>query len=510
MAVCGTWAALCLVLCSVVRAQDPPTGLLDARHDLHYAKGVLAYNQKRYAEAEDLLRQALQARPDDAAAALWLGATLNRLGRHAEALEQLTQARTLDPEQVGVDYEVGVAHFGLKQYGRAVKALERAVEQEPERAMAHYYLGLAQHRRGAYRSAVPQLQRAAELAPQLAPVARFYTGVGYYRQGYLVQARDAFTQVLDAEPDPALAESARRFLDQIAAVLGGQKPYFAQVGGMFQHDSNVVLATGNSVLPSGISHKGDDRWVLFASAGRNARPSGWGMDGVYRLYQSFHQELSAFDVQNHDVDLGVDYGWPRARARLGYGFGLTRVESDTYLRQHRLTPSLSLQRGEQTWAFRYEVAFLDFDNVTSAPGNDARDGINHLLGVDWARPVAGSGQLRLGYAFNNRLSGSNASEDDWAYQGHALSAAVGLAWRLHWRAGLVTSYELQRYGHPNQFSPTGKKRDDEVAQVQVSASRDIGRHAALAAQYLYVRDASNVSSFDYTRNIFSVVASGAF
>ena len=89
---------------------------------------------ERDAQAETLLREAVERLPDDPAARHSLGLTLVRQGRHEEALDELKRALELAPEQTRYAYVYGVALHSRGETGRGLEVLAAAHRRSPEDA----------------------------------------------------------------------------------------------------------------------------------------------------------------------------------------------------------------------------------------------------------------------------------------------------------------------------------------------------------------------------------------
>ena len=173
--------------------------------------------------------------------------------------------------------------------------------------------------------------------------------------------------------------------------------------------------------------------------------------------------------------------------------------------------------------FRYQNK--DFRDGRFA-GNSFRDGKNWLAGVtQYVLFADNTGNFRLGYAFDaDRTGGGSPSiavigdqtNADWAYSGHRFSAGVGLPAVLTYKVDLDFNYYRQQYLNPNSFAEgfvgdvTTFKRKDHIYTFSATLGRDFTEWLSASLQYAYTRDQSNVSSFDYNRNVYSLMITGRF
>ncbi len=140
-------------------AADP--GHVDALHLL----GVLRHQQGQHAEAADLVRRAVDLRPDDAALQLNLGNALKALGQFEAAIERFRNALSLSPAFALAHYNLGNAYAALGRHEDAMFAFGHAVRLQPGDASSHNNLGNAYHALGRYRDAVDSFRRALKIRP---------------------------------------------------------------------------------------------------------------------------------------------------------------------------------------------------------------------------------------------------------------------------------------------------------------------------------------------------------
>jgi tetratricopeptide (TPR) repeat protein len=134
---------------------------VDALHLL----GVLRHQQGEHAEAADLVRRAVDLRPDDAALQLNLGNALKALGQLEAAIERFRNALTLSPAFALAHYNLGNAYAALGRHEDAMFSFGHAVRLQPGDASSHNNLGNAYHALGRYSEAVDSFRRALKIRP---------------------------------------------------------------------------------------------------------------------------------------------------------------------------------------------------------------------------------------------------------------------------------------------------------------------------------------------------------
>jgi tetratricopeptide (TPR) repeat protein len=124
---------------------------------LLYLRGELAERQKRYEQAEQLFRQALDLDPASAMTLNYLGYMLADKGtRLPEALKLIKKAVDLEPMSGAYLDSLGWVYFKLGQYEPAEENLRQAVERDRTDPTVHDHLGELYEKTGRIRLAVAQ------------------------------------------------------------------------------------------------------------------------------------------------------------------------------------------------------------------------------------------------------------------------------------------------------------------------------------------------------------------
>jgi tetratricopeptide (TPR) repeat protein len=497
-----------------VRAEEDQPSPPSSVYDLFFTKALLHINQKKYPEAIEELNKALAVRPNDRDASYYLGVALIKVGRDKEAEEILKKVAALDPNFEKVHFDLGVAEYELGKYPEALRELGLAEKADPNNALVYYYQGLTYHHMGDYERSSPRFLRAVALAPELGLTAHYYAGIGFYHRGIFLEAKDEFEEAVKIDPSSSVARSAQEFLAQLETPRKTAKRWDLTLSTAYQYDSNVILLAGGSALPAGISRKGDNRILFYAKGGyRFLETQSWSLGAAYSLYQSLHDKLRTFDVQNHQGSAFLLYRQPWGQLRIPYEFNFALVDGDTFLRSHAVTPTLKIPESAMTFTeLQYGFTSKDFVNTAQFSNNSDRDAVNHMAGIAQTLVLNKTGRFQIRYNYDRELTGSSPTEDDWAYQGHKLSGE--LAWSLPkgLRFDLEADYYLQYYTNPNSFSSPSntEKRTDRIQTYTVTLSKTLGNWATLTLQYLYNRNASIIPVFDYDRSIVSVILAGNF
>lgn len=173
--------------------------------EAHFQLGNLCIRQNRLAEAEDAYRHAAE----DArfyAASFNLGNLLMGRGEWEDAAARFRTVLERKPRFVPALNNLGQACMNLKEHGEAIRAFETALALEPDQAQAHDNLAVALFGAGRLEEAEAAFRKAADLDPACAETLNNLACVQLER-GDLVPAREAVERALRLDPGLARAHN---------------------------------------------------------------------------------------------------------------------------------------------------------------------------------------------------------------------------------------------------------------------------------------------------------------
>ncbi len=143
-------------------------------------EGIQLYKEKKFEEAEKILRQVSQKEPENPGAHYHLGLTLLELERLEEAESEMDQAA-----QLGLptdEAKVGLARVVMKKgnRARALTLLNEAAEEKADNPDVYHYRGIVQASRQDFVSSAADLEKAIQLDPSNA-YNYYYAGMAYSR-----------------------------------------------------------------------------------------------------------------------------------------------------------------------------------------------------------------------------------------------------------------------------------------------------------------------------------------
>jgi serine/threonine-protein kinase len=181
-------------------------------------RGVAAYYQKKYREAESFFGKAIDLSPDYAKAYINLGGALNAQQRYGEAETACRKAIELEPNYAEAYCTFGAALNAQQRYGKAEAACRKAIALKPEFAEAYTNLGNALSGQRKHSEAEAALRQAVNLKPDLAE-AHTDLGILLSAQGKHREAGAAHRRAIALRPDFAWTYS------NFGAAMNAQQKY---------------------------------------------------------------------------------------------------------------------------------------------------------------------------------------------------------------------------------------------------------------------------------------------
>ena len=169
--------------------------------------------------------QAIRLNPQYAVVYYNRGNAKVALGRHEEAIADYDQAIRLNPQFAETYYNRGAAKSALRRYEEAIADYDEAIRITPQYATAYYSKGIANGMLGRHEEAIADFNEAIRINPQDA-AAYYNRGITQREIGECEKARTDFQRALELateqEGNQALAQDARRSLDQLPPTGGGE------------------------------------------------------------------------------------------------------------------------------------------------------------------------------------------------------------------------------------------------------------------------------------------------
>lgn len=403
-----------------------------------------------------------------------------------------------------------------KRMARGVVALESgdaataqdefrtALKEHPADPEATLYLAIALNRAND-----PDAESALKQALRLDPSNQrinLELGTFYYNRKMFEEAGDYFENLLAQQPEADMKTAADGYLAAIRTQSSGKRWGITAAGGM-QYDSNVPLAADSGPLPVGVSRKGDLRGLFnIGLNGVALRDSQQELTGSYSFYQTAHLRLSDFNLTQNLFDVTYKRRIsPLLSAKVSGNFESILLGGKLYDNDFSVAPGLfaTFREGMTSGAeYRARVSF--YNNSGTYPTNSDRNGVTHSLILTHRQELSDILNARVGYTFERDL----ARVDAWSSSAHLGNAGVAVTLPN----SLLLDVTLDAAARKYDEALTGESaaRSDTTMTGGASLTWQQSERLGVSLGYSYTSNSSNISGYDYSRSITSIMVQGRY
>ena len=396
-------------------------------------------------------------------------------------------------------FDRGLAAARSGQWAVARDQFITAQRAGMDRAALHYNLGVAYYRLGNYPQAAQAFRRAAT-APSMASLARYNLGLVALREGDFSVAGREFSLAARTSDDTRRRKlaadqlallSTRRADEQLRLTIAANAGY----------DDSIV----DPLSQTGIA-EGSAFTELLAGADSpisGNRQNGWLVDG--RAFTVRYPDQDTYDSNLLRLGLSRVVRRDQWQTRLAAQWEHSTLGDEDYLQSMHV-----IARGDtDDLSLFYRLSLISALNSIYDP----LAGVRHQARAEkqW---FSGDYVLRLGYGFeyNDREDLRDAATfASYSPVRNELTAGLTLAAGQRTDIYIDLRYRDSRYLDPNRLSDGSRvTRDDRRAEAGITLSHGISSRLSLDAAYLHTENDSNLSSYDYTQNIYTVGVSAFF
>ena len=515
------------------------------------AQAAIAYDDKRYDAALDLLDSVLTLDPKHERGLFYKGLVYLAQEQPQEAIAPLETAHQLKPTDLDVQHHLGVAYFSVGAYDKAKKFLVPVFEQNPNAENLGYYIGFLKYREKQYGKAVEAFEQNQTLDPDIQQLNRFYRGLALGVLGLPTEALSELEEVQRTQAISPLTQASVRIREALSAgqIFGSQKRFRFQISAGGFYDDNVRV-NPDPFKPIPNVNPPNDPNILLNNLRRRDTPAGgfltsaradysfyregpFEATATYSFFQTIHGDgLDEFNIQNHLVGIsafhrGVVWDLP-FQVGAQYTYDYLFLDSDGFLSRHTPTlsatvvgptttlPGLGVVGNLTTLLYRYQVQtfFRELGARDARFRGDLRDGFNNMVGFVHAFRVLNDRLiLRLGYQYDNQSTDGAA----FSYRGNRLltGAQLQLPWGkmtlrydydVHWRNyknNQTTVVFTDRNGNLS-------KRDDRQQTHLVQLTKPLPYNFSITAQYQGIRSRSDIPLYDYSKNSWTMIVTWTY
>lgn len=485
-------------------------------------RGIIEYDDKKYAEALKNFLEALQIDPEHAEVRYFVGIAYLALDQADQAITHLEKARQLDPADLDIAFNLGVAYFTKEEYDRAHAHFLFAHGKEPTRDNLGYYLGFIHFQRKEYDKALAYFQENVSSDVRFQQQNRFYAGLTKHHLGRDEEAARDLEEAVKLRPDAPLGRTAKLFAEAVAPKAAPRR-YRIELRGGVSYDDNASLAPTGLVLGLRTPRRRSAAEIAMLRLEYDLIKTKDDVDTLtasYQIFSNYYNSLQNLDVINHTW--GANYVH---RGKLGglpawygaqYSYDYLLLDQVRFLSRHTGTASLTLFENDSNFTlFQYRYQDKDFRSANTLDlRQESRDGQNHMLGATHIVIFAGGRHfVRLGY----QADFDDTDGGDYRYVGHKASFGFQITVPLNIRFQAGYDFQFRDYPNKNWLASTLNQLAEGGSSVQgarfnvmrrdsdhtftASLSRDFAYGFNASLEFFKERNSSTFSLFDFDRNV---------
>ena len=469
-------------------------------------KGIIQYQRENYDEALGFLKAAREEEPQSTRVAYYLGLTYKKMQDYLQAKFFLTQAVEGTPKIQEALLELIEVCYQLDDIESAKRWIAVAEDQGLRPGQTSFIKGLVLMKNGETEEAVRSFRDAKDLEPSLKQNADFQIGLAHLKDKSFDDAEKSFQEVIQLDPNTDIARYADEYKKALDRRREGGKPFNLSVGLFEEYDDNVILKPGDESSIGAVGNQEDWREVVTFGAELSRKFNGvFGASVRYDFYGAKQNDLHAFDVNSHTVGVAPSVYFGEHAFSVPVQYNRTWVDDDDFLSTVTVNPLVNLKLAENQLG-QLGVKFQD-KNYLQTPVFDAenRDAFRWAPGAGWFYFF---NENKSFVNFRYEFDAENTKGTNWDYEGHRLSAALQIPFCEKWKATAAGDAYWQDFDHVNTFFNV--KRSDDNTTGSVMLSYAIAPWVEWQLRYTYVDHRSDISIYQYTRNIVSTGLSAKF
>lgn len=491
-------------------------------------KGLRYLKERNYEEALKEFKEARKLDPSSSSAAYLLGITYKAIKDLREAIPNLRDAVTLTPLIKEALPELIDALYVTDNLKEAKKWIKVGEKDKVFPGKIQFFKGLVLLKENKANDAIAAFENAKQLDASMGQAADFQIALVHAKLGNLKESRQRFKDLISLDPTSNLATYAKDYERTITDRLDAERPFRFSIGLAYKYDSNVnaqpISGTifDNQNLSYAVSGKEDTAMNMTLNAMYIAPFSfrtPYSLSLQYGMYADRYFRRDDYNIaqQSFSVTPGYSAGrfsftlpligrYVNLQREVGTDFLNTcNWWSDTrYLLSGGASPTLRYMVNDRNiiefaYGFMQNKYYSTTENDQPQDPDEDRDGYSNSGSIGWTFFFKGGAALvALRYTY------TDMNTDGWNWPYYENKFGLSLVYPLLEKLKLQYSSEASFVNYKHENTVFNMKRRDEVYTNAVTFIYQVTKNFDVNAQYSYIRDHCNISTYDYDRHVASV------
>lgn len=461
-------------------------------------KGIAEYKAENYEEAFALLRKAREEHPESSGAAFYLGLVYKKNGNFADAAKNFEDAIRLVPSVHDAYIELIEVLYNQDRLKEAKDWIEKAEKKEIKPAHVSFLKGLVLSKEGRNQEALEAFQKAQDIDKSLTQAATLQMAMINAKERRFDKAKENLRTVLGVNPSSEIASFAKEYENALTKNLAQYKKWKFTAGLAYQYDDNAVLNPIDNTIVNVSKEKDSSLLTTLRVDYAPLLPAPWFFNGQINFYANTYANLKAYDIIAPSVSLIPGYNFQSGALSLPVSYSYVWLDQKGYMTLASVKPTLS-KIVTSDLIGQLSLGYTNRELLQRALDSDEnRDGSIYSISIGLVRPfMQGRGVFNLGYEFAK----DDAEGNNWENSGHRFYSSLLLP--ASKSVNLLFSGEVFLQDYTNVHSVFDVKRNDKTYNGTVNLTWQALNSMKLYLQYIHTRDDSNISIYEYKRNVYS-------
>ena len=463
-------------------------------------RGIGEFKAENYEEALEFLIKAREQQPESSQAAYYLGRTYNQMGEYRKASKHLREAIRLTPPVQDAYSELIQALCYLNELKEAKDWITKAEQEGVKPGQIAYMKGFVLLKEGKDNEAIDAFKKAKQMDPSLRQASDMQIAMVLAKQRKFAEAKETLKAIISVDPLSEMGTYAREYEVAFSQGLKKYKSWFASAGIAYQYDDNVLLKPSTSIPGFPISGQRDSSVVTTLGFRYAPLLSGpWFFNAQYNFYANSYADQRRVNLLYQTLSITPGYQFQKGALTLPLAYTHEWVHEDQYMAIALAKPTVSYLFLPQHIG-QFSMGYMRREMLTDPPNRyENRDGNIFTVSPGYIYSFKnGKGFLMFQYEFSSdQTEGKN-----WDNTGNEVLLNLLLPVIDKWSVTLLGSMFFQDYQHTN--TSFGMKRSDRTYYGAIGVRWEVLNGLNLNLQYSHTHADSNISVYEYKRNIYNV------
>ena len=463
-------------------------------------KGIAEFKAENYEEALQFLIKAQEQQPESSMAAYYLGVTYNQMGEYRQASKHLRDAIRFAPFVKEAYPELIQALCNLNELKEAKDWIAQAEQKDVKPGQIIYLKGLILLKEGKNSEAIDAFKKAKRMDPSLSQASDMQIAMVLTKQRRFAEAKETLKTIISVDPLSEMGTYAREYEIAFSQGLKKYKSWWTSAGIAYQYDDNVLLKPNTSIPGFPISGQRDSS--VINTLGFRYTPlliGPWYFSAQYNFYANSHIDQTRVNFLYQTVSVTPGYQFTKGALTLPLAYTHEWVDGHSYMAVALVKPTMSLLLLPNHIG-QFSMGYMRREMLTTPPNRyENRDGNIFTLTPGY---IYSFKNRRGFFMFLYEFSRDNTEGKNWENIGNQI--ALNLLMPVIDKVSVTISGEmfLQDYQHTN--TSFGMKRSDRTYYGAAGVRWEILNGLNLNLQYSHTHADSNISVYEYKRNIYTV------